>query len=1277
MPNFSDVLRSASGFSGPSQNPDILIRPTRDLLGVSDAAAQALGSVGIHTIFDLGASNLFASSRALVEHAQGGASANRFGLVAGDLLSDGPSVISPEGIADLPLARLRVLMADQANTLTTALDVATIADLANWPPQREARRLLGEIAGSTEDPEDLQAEDLRPRFGQYPTERVYYSTLVMLEIMGNSGPLQDLTGPISLDPAVQQPGGITRPGIGAMLTFEQSWFAQGVTLGHMLHSLSLAPGEVTRVAVIDWSRRTRAFASEAIGETEQLDSASTHARALSEVQTATANDFQAGGSSASSSATSTSHSESEAEGTGLIASLSHSGDRSMTDQSATTTAQADSSSWSLGNRSVMGSLTQNVNDRTEQHSSSVRNRRATAVREVSQSEHENVSTRIVANYNHMHALNMQYYEVVQVYRTEARLHRADRCLFIPMETLDFSGASGWAVVERFRGALLGAGLNSRVRALLADDTTAVEIAPARPVYFPGVRTDLVVGGPTNFALASLRSRRELAVPGILTNAAPTASADASTAGTETAPATTTPPAPPAPNPTITAMAGVRLWDADSVVKASRLLDRSLVRPNSDSLFVPDDTELIGISFDQVAIRTVRIDHVGAGASASQAFTVPTDSGRIDLIPGARFVELDAINVTKADDPQAQGTMTLHCAYFGRRFTLPPIPLDLAHGAAPQKVATFTNDQADRRTELQQHLENHRDYYSHAIFRSLDAATLTFVLGRYQFNGRPLIDQVEPRPVTIAGNYVVLRAPVADDEPAGLATNGQAVTWNDLLLARGLDRTQALDRRLIPIPTGGVFAEAVLGRSNSAEKLDITRFWHWEDSPIPIQPTDISPVQTGSRATAEDLKPGQLSSPVLNILNPTSLPDPAGLGAVLGALTNLNFRDMSGLAGTQDLVKAGETATLDAATAAGKLASDNMKTEAQKAVSMGQIAADIAKSAIAAEAAGAGGAGAGAGMGGISRAGAMLNQGRKMDSEAASGGSDSSGGIDSPDGSDASGDSSGSPVGGSSGESGGDMMMGGSNEAKAFTNALHGKLGASGIDTADLVLASADKGGSGGTGTGAAGKTQPKTKASQKRNLLIRFQPDTSKLSPAVASQIDFDMVKGYFYLTMQEKIGKKTIKPIPEGDGKHVIAIKGAFEAPSWNQFPFSSVTTNLEFNIRLFPPATILSGVQQLHPGLNAKIASSDCRLVGKGSPAAQNFPGGQFAVLGTVSLYEVAVLVGSQTGTLDQELANKKVDTQKIAYISPGQTTNSGTVFSVAVWMDSLNLECGLAQP
>ena len=109
-----------------------------------------------------------------------------------------------------------------------------------------------------------------------------------------------------------------------------------------------------------------------------------------------------------------------------------------------------SASSSFGSRDLAASYAQNINDRSQQNASSVRNRRASIVREVSQSEHETISTRVVTNYNHMHALTVQYYEVVQAFRVTTQLAHAERCLFVPLKLLDFADAK---VVERWREVL--------------------------------------------------------------------------------------------------------------------------------------------------------------------------------------------------------------------------------------------------------------------------------------------------------------------------------------------------------------------------------------------------------------------------------------------------------------------------------------------------------------------------------------------------------------------------------------------------------------------------------------------------------------------------------------------------------------------------------------------------------------------------------------------------------------------------------------------------------
>lgn len=583
---------SVRASSSHMDTSELLKQPVTELLGVTSAAAEALQPLGIETVFDLGCSWIFANARTAAFALGDGGPAASHGTAPGDLLHDGVAFEALEDVGRLPLDAMRGLGEEQAEALANALDVDSLRDLALWPPHVFAKSLVNGAIGGSEDPDVLQTERLRPKFGEFPTERVYYTTLAMLRMNESAADgMRPLDGGVSLDGTLALRNGFTKPAVGALLTYSQSWYVQGTTFGHLLHSLALAPGEATRITVVDWARRTTATATESITEAEQLDTASSHARAISEVQNAVASEMQEGGSMSTSHAESSSNSAQATIGTGLMTSLYASGDASVSTQSATTDTTASSSSWSIGNRSVAASMSQNINDRTEQHSTSVRNRRATAVREVSQSEHEQVSTRVVANYDHMHALTVQYYEIVQVYRVSTRLHRAERCLFVPMERIDFGGPKGAQYVERFRGALVRAALNRRVRDLLLDDASAVEITPtSAPITMSQNRFELVRAVSVRSALNPLIARVAAPIGGETPGAAP-------------APATPPVPAPAPETPR-------RLvWDVNELALASRFLTRPLVRPGSDALFAPDDTELLGISFDGVTIAKLRLDRL--------------------------------------------------------------------------------------------------------------------------------------------------------------------------------------------------------------------------------------------------------------------------------------------------------------------------------------------------------------------------------------------------------------------------------------------------------------------------------------------------------------------------------------------------------------------------------------------------------------------------------------------------------------------------------------------
>jgi len=988
--HFADLVRESSR---ELSLRELLEQPVTELIGVSAGAASALSTLTIGSIFDLGTSSVFARASAALAAADSDVQ-----LVPQDILGTSGAGVPPEDVPGLPIGRLHGVSQAVASALTAALSVSTIRELALWPPRRVAHEMVGVALGTDlGDTEERAAEELRPAFGEYPTERVYYDTLFMLGTDAAQAQ-HPLSAPLSL--AKLAGGGLAfgAPAIGAIATYAQSWFAQGLTLGHMVHSLALAPGEATRLAVIDWTRKTTTTASESIDEGERLTNATNHVRAISEVQNAVAEEMQEGGSIATGWSTSSSKSKGFAASYGggiagvagsIGGALGFGGGGSYTSQSSETESEATSASWSVGSRSVLAEMNQRVNDRTEQFATSVRNRRATAVREVSQSEHEQVSTRIVANYNHMHALTVQYYEVVQIYRVTVQLNRFDRALFLPFELLDFSTPSGADLVARFRGELLAGALTPRAADLLIDDRGRIEVHSAVRVPRPITVADVAVAPGTVGAMTRVAMRR----PG------------------GEAPLPEEPPEDPPEVPPV-----------GDPVRPPRTVTRfTVVRPGPIAEVIPGDARITSIAFDDVVVDRVRLDQPGVAAEAS-TFIVAAGTGQVDFPQGVAARGIDTIHIARDSAAAAEGSMVIRYESEGQQ-SFAVVPIAVFATSAMQKVCFLHGDAVGRRAELLAHLQANRSHYTRVVLGCLDAASLALLLADVSWQGKPLADQVEPNPIAVSGNYLVLRAPAEDDEASGLT---QFATWGELLRDRKVDfGTQST--RLVPIPTAGVFAEAVLGRSNSAEKLDITRFWNWQDSPIPLQPPEISPVATGSRGTTDDLKPGQLGAPVLGISAPTVLPEPAGLSAALSALANGSmFRDMAGLAGTQDVAKDASAGTLNAATEAGRIASTNFQAATTQATEMGKAAANMFTAIKSGEAAKGREAG-------ISGDGARINHGRDMDERGvtAGGGSGVSAGaggslLDAVGGSSA--DPSGDPTGGTgtsdtaSGGSGGTDFM---------------------------------------------------------------------------------------------------------------------------------------------------------------------------------------------------------------------------------------------------------------
>jgi hypothetical protein len=489
-----DSVRTSNGARDPQA---LLQQPTSVLLGVSDAAATALRDIDIVTVFDLATSELFSHARNISLLGESGEGTySTIGKVPRDAIRDGHPLTVDQLVA-APISRLASSASTaQLDQVGHALDLGSIRDMAAWPPYRTARELLDRVynlAPAAEPVDPGTPPDLLPATGQYPTERVQYEVLLFDSFVGEEETKPQTligSGQVDVAGAGAAPEGYSRPAIGGVLTYTQSWYTKSLSLGHLIHGIALGPGETTKIAVIDWARRVSTAAVESIEELELLSEELSRSRSIGEITAAVARETQRGRSAAQSEASAQQYGEARSGAnlrdfdpfssplafTGLMV-ISPGVSTSGSSLGLAFNASA-ASSWSTtsGQRNVGASLAQDIVDRTHQAAHSARNRRASIVREVSQQESESVSTRTLTNYNHMHALTIEYYEVVQLYRTVVELSKADRCLFVPMRPLDFRDTK---VIDRYRAALIGAALSPVMREALELPAATIPVrAPA-------------------------------------------------------------------------------------------------------------------------------------------------------------------------------------------------------------------------------------------------------------------------------------------------------------------------------------------------------------------------------------------------------------------------------------------------------------------------------------------------------------------------------------------------------------------------------------------------------------------------------------------------------------------------------------------------------------------------------------------------------------------------------------------------------------------------------
>ena len=659
--------------------------------------------------------------------------------------------------------------------------------------------------------------------------------------------------------------------------YKVSWFSLGHSLGEIQYSLPLAPGETVKLAVIDWSWDSLTKRDETTRLTEEILHQTHRDRTITETVKAGLRELQ--------------HGSSFMGGTASAAGGSGSGNIGVVGLGAAvgnTWSLGGSTATSEGSRDLAAENVQRVNDSFSQASSAQREINSTVVIQARQEEKESIQTRTFSNYNHSHTLTVLYYQVLRHYRVTVEWVRRRPAVLvhIPPRVTNFDAATLIGHRALLEPNLLDASLKTAFD--LLEKQEAAREHQALNAITP---SDNWIGqwweGDIELSLFEFAIR--------------TGEGDDETDETAMINLILV-------DGTTIARPLVRAWDkaftTDNVNVGKRFNYK-----NDWAWFIakPDVPvrwrQLMGFEFvlhddDEWRITGLAINAFHAGGSISL----------VDMRDVSYWFPLNSSSQT--------------VTYIKRPG--PPPPMLPPPHRAPEKQLSV--DEYHQVRKLIDHFARYKDYYNRILRMGTDPTTVAIQMeGQAWTAGQVMADHVDPAPLEVFGSYTAyaLAKQVAGIDDTVVVDVAAALNGNDaarrqwamdrLAAMSDADRQSVLERlplasakseRLITMSTRGVFAEGKLGHCNVSEEIDNTRFWKWEEHPIPFEAPGINPV------TPIQPQPQQVSAAptpfpqsLVNIVNPSPAPDPNGLAAALSLLGTPNiFRDMSGRQEVADLLK---------------------------------------------------------------------------------------------------------------------------------------------------------------------------------------------------------------------------------------------------------------------------------------------------------------------------------------------------------------------------------------
>jgi hypothetical protein len=758
-------------------------------------------------------------------------------------------------------------------------------------------------------------------------------------------------------------------GLGYVLNLAQAWRFDRLSLGNLLYSLPLAPGEQQRIAVAE------SVATASVRETEVLDIAE-NARAATRQDASTQAVFTSAfeehvraNSSYENDASSSSWGV--AGGIGgvlggaigaLVGGVGAAGGGGSSSNSGNTKSALD------GARQYTSFASQAMHSSVEKESAARRRAQRTAIRLATETETQTVTTKVIANHNKAHALTIQYWEVLRQFEITTDVEGVTLVCFVPLDLVRFLPEG--QPLELSSDALTGVDTRSELLeryGLLHRHADAIQPwLPSRhrdglallEDFAANPRADVKLDGPAVDVLSIALSGTFLPFERLWVRVL--LRGDRSLG----------------PVPLDSSLADIPQKQFGTSAEVLDELRRRRADTDNEAtmtgaITLPatvDKSEIVGFELSR-SFRTLdyQIDpeknptyKLLESLSATFPFGNIFDAQLRELARGVHLMpaELEGLlggplvhnfSASIASDP-VEGDM------IAIRRELPPTPYPIP---ALEKQHQITYRDLLRMERTLQHVVRNTLTYSRAVWASLTPEERVVMLEGYTIGlpedgvdvdgltdpsqQVPLLNCVANQVLGFYGNCMILPFSI----PAALATKlagGEGGPEDDtppLTTGAVQDALTAFHRQAfsppvshVSLPTRGVLGEAVLGHCPSAEKIDLTRFWNWQDSPTDQAP-EISPVALTPSGVGALTGPNALGG-VAPIINNVATGDatPAGLGALAQALAagGAAAKDFDTAFLGQDLLKelgaktiaSAESARADALGKATQLASEAMK-----------------------------------------------------------------------------------------------------------------------------------------------------------------------------------------------------------------------------------------------------------------------------------------------------------------------------------------------------------------